>query len=110
MNSVVLIGNLTQDPELRTTQTGVSVCRFSIAVNRVRRKEGEPEADFVGIVAWRQQAEACGQYLSRGHKICVQGSLRTSAYTDAHGIRRYGFEIEAQSVEFLGAPRGEVAR
>ena len=91
MNKVFLIGNLTRDPELRTTQTGVSVCSFTIAVNRRRpnnAEAGQPEADFFRITAWRQLGEICAKYLAKGRKVSVVGTVSASAYTGNDGVAR----------------------
>ena len=109
MNKVFLIGNLTRDPELRTTQSGVSVCSFTIAVNRRRSstaEAGQPEADFFRISAWRQLGENCSKYLSKGRKVCVVGTVSASAYTGSDGQARASLEVQADDVEFL-TPRGE---
>lgn len=109
MNKVFLIGNLTRDPELRTTQSGVSVCSFTIAVNRRRSSSaeaGQPEADFFRISAWRQLGENCSKYLSKGRKVCVVGTVSASAYTGNDGQARASLEVQADDVEFL-TPRGE---
>lgn len=109
MNKVFLIGNLTRDPELRTTQTGVSVCSFTIAVNRRRAntaEAGQPEADFFRISAWRQLGENCAKYLAKGRKVSVVGTVSASAYTGNDGQPRASLEVQADDVEFL-TPRGE---
>ncbi|NLD84134.1 MAG: single-stranded DNA-binding protein [Clostridiales bacterium] len=109
MNKVFLIGNLTRDPELRTTQTGVSVCSFTIAVNRRRynnAEEGQPEADFFRITAWRQLGEICAKYLAKGRKVSVVGSVSVSTYTGNDGQPRASLEVQADDVEFL-TPKGE---
>ena len=81
MNKVFLIGNLTRDPEMRSTQAGIPVCNFSIAVNRRFRNQqtGQQETDFFNIVAWRQLAELCSRYLAKGRKVAVTGSIQTRA-------------------------------
>jgi single-strand DNA-binding protein len=108
MNKVILIGNLTRDPELATTNSGVSVCRFSIAVQRrFQNAEGEREADFFNIVVWRAQAENCHKFLKKGSKCAVTGRLQNSSYEANDGSKRYTTEIVADEVEFLGAkPEG----
>ena len=116
MNKVYLIGNLTRDPEMRSTQSGVPVRNFSIAVNRRYRNSqtGQLETDFLNIVAWRQLAELCGRYLTKGRKVCVVGSIQTHSYEAPDGTKRNTFDIVADEVEFLssgnqnsGAPAGE---
>ena len=109
MNRVILIGNLTRDPELRTTNSGVSVCTFSIAVNRKNKNQaGEKVTDFFNIVAWRQLGELCGKYLAQGRKICVVGELQNRSYDGKDGTKKYMTEVIADDVEFL-TPRQEGA-
>ena len=109
MNKVFIVGNLTRDPELRSTRDGISVCSFTVAVNRrVRNAEaGQPEADFFRVTAWRQLGENCAKYLAKGRKVSVTGSVSASAYTAQDGTARASLEVTADDVEFL-SPRGEV--
>lgn len=100
MNNVSLIGRLTADPELRTTQSGVSMARFSIAVDRRVKTGEEKQADFINIVAWRQTAEFVCKYFSKGQRIAIIGSIRTGSYTDRDGNKRYTTEVYADNVEF----------
>ena len=107
MNKVILIGNLTKDPELRTTSNGTSVCSFSIAVNRrLKSQSGERVTDFFNIVAWRSLGELCSKYLAKGRKVCVVGELQNRSYDAKDGSKRYATEIIADDIEFL-TPRGE---
>ena len=102
MNKVYLIGNLTRDPELATTTSGVSVCRFSIAVSRrYANAEGEREADFFNIVVWRAQGENCHKYLKKGSKCAIVGTLQNRSYDANDGTKRNVTEIIADEVEFL---------
>ena len=102
MNKVVLIGNLTKDPELTTTANGVNFCRFTIAVSRnFSSSDGEREADFLPIIAWRAQADNCYKYLKKGSKVAVVGSVQTRNYEASDGTRRYVTEIVAENVEFI---------
>ena len=102
MNKVVLIGNLTRDPELTTTANGVNFCRFTIAVSRnFSSSDGEREADFLPIIAWRAQADNCYKYLKKGSKVAVVGSVQTRNYEASDGTRRYVTEIVAENVEFI---------
>ncbi len=102
MNKVILIGNLTRDPELSTTNSGVSVCRFSIAVQRTfQNSEGERDADFFNIVVWRALGENCHRFLKKGSKCAVVGRLQNSSYEANDGTKRYTTDIIADSVEFL---------
>ena len=108
MNKVFLIGNLTRDPEMRSTQSGIPVCNFSIAVNRRFRnaQTGQQETDFFNIVAWRQLAELCSRYLAKGRKVAVFGSIQTRTYEAQDGTKRTAFDIVADEVEFLSSPQG----
>ncbi len=114
MNKVILIGNLTRDPELTETPNGIAVCRFSIAVSRdYANSEGARETDFFNITVWRGRAENCGKYLKKGNKVAVVGSLQTRSYEDKDGVKRNVTDIIASEVEFLtpkgsGAEDGEV--
>lgn len=103
MNKVFLIGNLTKDPEMRSTQSGVAVCNFTIAVNRRFRnpQTGQQETDFLNIVAWRQLAELCSKYLAKGRKVAVAGSIQTRTYEAKDGSKRTAWDIVADEVEFL---------
>ena len=103
MNKVFLIGNLTRDPEMRSTSTGIPVCNFSIAVNRRKRADGQQETDFFNIVAWRQLAELCSRYLVKGRKVAVFGSIQTRSYEAQDGSKRTAFDIVADEVEFLSS-------
>lgn len=100
LNKVVLIGNLTADPELKQTQSGISVVSFTIAINRRVKKEGQPDADFVRIVAWRKTAEIVGQYFKKGKPILVCGSIQSRSYTDNQGNKRSVTEVVADEVGF----------
>ena len=102
MNKVILVGNLTRDPELTETPNGIAVCRFSIAVQRdYANAEGNREADFFNITVWRGKAESCGKYLKKGNKVAVVGSLQTRSYEDKDCIKRNVTDIVASEVEFL---------
>ena len=102
MNKVILIGNLTKDPELTTTNSGISVCRFTLAVpRRFQNAEGERETDFLNITVWRNQAENCNKYLKKGSKASVVGTIQTRSYDAQDGTKRYVTDIVADEVEFL---------
>jgi len=104
MNKIMLIGNLTHDPEIATTNSGVPVCRFSIAVSRrYTNSEGNREADFIPIVVWRNQAESCHKYLRKGSKAAVYGSLQVRNYETKTGEKRTIAEVIAEEVEFVGS-------
>lgn len=101
MNKVILIGNLTKDPELSTTNSGINYCRFSLAVPKRFVNNGERDAEFINIVVWRVQADNCHKYLRKGSKACVVGSLQTRNYEAQDGTKRYVTEVVAEEVEFL---------
>ena len=107
MNKVVLIGNLAKDPELTTTNNGVSLCKFTIAVQRrFAGQDGEREADFLPVIVWRGQADNCYKYLKKGSKAAIVGSVQTRSYEGTDGTRRYITEIVAEEVEFLASRNG----
>ena len=101
-NKVILVGNMTSDPELKQTQGGLSVSSFSIAVNRRFSKDGEQACDFINIQAWRQQAEFVCKYFKKGQAILVCGQLQTRTWTDNQGQKRYATEVVADEVSFVG--------
>lgn len=102
MNKVILIGNLTKDPEISTTPSGVSVCNISLAVTRnFSNADGEREADFFNITVWRALAENCHKFLKKGSKIAVVGNLRNRSYDAPDGTRRYVTDIMAEQIDFL---------
>ena len=113
MNKLTIIGNLTRDPELRTTSTGVNVCDFTVAVNRRQRRDaqnGQPEADFFRVSAWRERGELCAKYLAKGRKVCVIGPVSVRTYTGSDGTTRASLEVTADEVEFLSSRNdGEAA-
>lgn len=107
MNRVFLIGNLTRDPEIAVTNSGVAVCRFSIAVTRrYSNADGERETDFFNIVVWRVAAENCHKYLKKGSKCAVVGSLQNRSYDAQDGTKRNITEVIADEVEFLTSKNG----
>ena len=107
MNKIFIIGNLCKDPELRTTQSGVAVCTFTVAVNRRQTAEaGKPDADFFRITTWRQTAENCQRFLAKGRKVGVSGAVSLNTYTAKDGTTKASLEVNADEVEFL-SPRGE---
>lgn len=102
LNRVILIGNLTRDPELRYTPDGTPVASFTIAVNRAfTTRQGEREADFIPIVVWRKRAETCSEYLAKGSQVAVEGRLQIRNYEDKDGVKRRVAEVVAWSVQFL---------
>lgn len=103
LNSVVMIGNLTRDPELRYTPSGIPVCTLRLAVSRnFPNQQGEVEADYFNVIVWRNQAEKCAEYLSKGRQVAVTGRLQSRSWEGADGQRRSTIEIVADRVVFLG--------
>jgi len=101
LNSVCLMGRLTADPELKSTQSGVSVCSFRIAVDRTYQPKGqEKQTDFINIVTWRGTAEFVSRYFRKGQLVAVQGSIQTGQYTDRDGNKRTTFDVVADNVFF----------
>ena len=109
MNKLTIIGNLTKDPELRTTATGLSVCTFTVAVNRRNRNDSEDQADFFRVTAWRELGETCAKWLIKGRKVAVVGPVSVSIYTGQDGKTYANLEVMAQDVEFL-TPRDQTAQ
>ncbi len=111
MNKLTIIGNLTRDPELRTTSTGVNVCTFTVAVNRRRSSQNsnQPEADFFRVSAWRQLGENCQRYLAKGRKVAVVGQVSVQSYTGTDGSTRFSLEVNAEDVEFLSSRNDDAA-
>ena len=105
MNSLHIIGNLTKDPELRTTATGLNVCSFTVAVNRKKTKDGQQETDYFNVTAWRERGETCAKYLSKGKKVSVVGPVSVHTW-ESNGKHGASLEVTAEEVEFL-SPRGE---
>lgn len=104
MNKLTIIGNLTRDPELRTTTTGINVCSFTVAVNR-RKKEGQEQADadYFNVSAWRERGEICAKYLAKGRKVCVVGPVSVRSFTRNDGSAGASLEVTAEEVEFLSS-------
>lgn len=106
LNVVAIMGRLVADPELRTTPAGLSVCRFRIACDRSYVQQGqERQADFIDIVAWRQQADFVSKYFQKGSMIAIEGSLQTRQYQDKQGNKRTAVEVVANNISFAGAKR-----
>ena len=105
MNQLVIIGNLTRDPELRTTTQGKNVCSFDVAVKREPKREGQPEADFFRVNAWNALAEVCAKYLGKGKKVMVCGPISLSK-REHDGKFYANIEVMARDVEFLSPKEG----
>jgi single-strand DNA-binding protein len=109
INKVILIGNLGADPEMKYTAGGTAICKFRIATTEVfKDRDGNQQerTEWHRVVAWAKLAEICGQYLSKGKQVYVEGSLRTSSWDDQDGNKRYTTEINARDVQFLGGGAG----
>ena len=101
MNKLMIIGNLTREPELRTTQEGKKVCTFSVAVNRRKKIEGKADADFFRVSAWKDLGENCAKFLTTGKKVCVVGEVSVHTYQKQNGEAGASLEVNASEVEFL---------
>lgn len=102
LNKVVLIGRLTKDPDLRYTQSGIAVARFTLAVDRgFKNQQGEKQTDFIPITVWRGAAENCAKYLAKGRLVAVAGRIQTGSYTATDGTKRYTTDVVADEVKFL---------
>ena len=107
VNKAIIVGNLGRDPEVRRTQSGQAVANFTVATTWRGREDGSQEhTDWHNIVVWGRQAESCGQYLSKGRQVYIEGSIRPRSYEDKEGNKRYITEIVAQRVQFLGGAGG----
>ena len=104
MNKIIIIGNLTGDPAIRTTRDGISVCDFTVAVNGHRK---EDPAQFFRVSAWRQLGENCHKYLAKGRKVCVTGAVSAHTYQGNDGASRVSLDIQASEVEFLSPVSGD---
>jgi single-strand DNA-binding protein len=104
-NKAFLIGNLTRDPELRYTSSGIPVARFAIAINRFGKKGGDgsgQEVDFINIVAWRRLAEICGEFLKKGMSVAIEGRLQIKEFTGRDGEKKTMTEVVADNMQMLG--------
>ena len=106
MNTVMLMGRLTRDPESRATQSGTAVVRFSLAVNRPKRKDKNQDADFINCVAFGRTAEVIQQYVFKGNRLLVEGEIRTGSYVDKTGHKRYTTEVMVNRIEFIEPREG----
>lgn len=106
MNRLTIIGNLTRDPETGTTEGGVNWCRFTVAVNRKYKKEGQPEADYMQITAWRGLGDNCAKFLRKGKKVAVVGAAKVHAWITKDGEAAGQIEMDADEVEFLSSGGG----
>lgn len=102
MNKLIIVGNLTRDPEKRLTQTGRAVCNFTVAVSR-RSQSDHPEADYFRVTVWDQAADNCAKYLTKGRKVAVDGEVHMEHYADRDNVMRYSLVVTNARVEFLSA-------
>lgn len=106
MNKVILMGRLTKDPEVRYTQTNnTQVTSFTLAVNRRFKKEGQPDADFINIVAWSKTAEFCSKYFKKGQQVGVIGRIQTRNWEDDQGQKHYVTEVVAEEAYFADSKK-----
>jgi len=111
-NKVILLGNLTRDPELRHTPAGMAVCSFDLAVNRsftTKTGERKEEACFITVVVWDKQAQTCAEYLSKGRQALVEGRLQQRSWETPDGQKRTKYEVVAERVQFVGARKETAA-
>lgn len=109
MNKVILIGRMANDPELKYTPSGVAVSTFRVAVNRpYTNAQGERDADFIDVVAWRQTAEFAANYLGKGRLVAVEGRLQVRSFDDKQGVRRRVSEVVCENLKALDRPREQV--
>ena len=106
MNRTILVGRLTQDPELRTTPNGIATTRITVAVDRIPNANGERVADFINVVVWRRQAENVAKYCTKGSLVGVDGRIQSRSYDAQDGTRRYVTEVVAENIRFLGSRSG----
>ena len=110
LNVVALMGRLVYEPKLKTTPSGINVCRFRIACDRNFARQGEQrQADFIDVTAWRQTAEFVCKYFQKGSVIAIEGSLQTTSYQDKNGNNRTKVEVVASNVSFCGSKAAERA-
>ena len=104
MNKVILIGRLARDPEMRTTSSGISMTRFTIAVSRpFNTNEGNQQTDFISCITWRRQAENVAKYCSKGSQVAVEGRIQVGSYDAQDGTKRYTTDVVCDNVTFLGS-------
>jgi len=109
MNKLMIIGNLVRDPETGTTESGVNWCTFTVAARKRFHKDGEPDAEFVRVTAWRALGDSCAKFLAKGKKVCVIGEPRVHAWSQEGGQARGQMEMNADEVEFLNSGSGNTA-
>ena len=108
LNYTIIGGRLTSDVELKSTQSGVSVCSFTVAVNRKYQQNGKQQTDFINCIAWRQTAEFVSKYFKKGSSICVVGEIQTREWTDNNGQKRYATEVSVNEAKFVDSKNDNV--
>lgn len=109
MNKITIIGNVTRDPEVKATNSGINVCSFSVAVNRRKDAQGNQQTDFFNVTAFRQLADLCGKYLAKGRKVAVVGAMQSRTYEGRDGAKKTAWDVIADEVEFLSSPQERAA-
>lgn len=100
LNKVIMMGRLCDDPDFKQTQSQIPVCRFRIAINRPKAKDGSEKADFINCVTWRSSAEFVSRYFSKGSMIVIEGRMQNNDYTDGNGVKHYSYEVLCENVSF----------
>ena len=104
MNKVILIGRLARDPEMRTTNSGIAMTRFTLAVSRpFNSQDGKDQTDFIGCIVWRRQAENVARYCTKGSQVAIEGRIQTGSYDASDGTKRYTTDVVCDNVTFLGS-------
>lgn len=101
MNVAIILGRLTRDPVIKASQSGMTIARFTLAVNRLNKKGQNPEADFINCVAFGKTAEAIGNYVYKGQRLLVEGRIQTGSYTSKSGEKKFTTEISVNRAEFI---------
>lgn len=103
MNVVILKGRLVHDPEYRETQSGIAMCRLTVAVDGFKDKDGNKQADFIECTAWRKTAELISRYFVKGQEIVIEGNLKNNNYEDKNGVKHYSYTVNVNQVHFCGS-------
>jgi single-strand DNA-binding protein len=101
LNRIILIGNLTSDPEVRFTVEGIQIAKFQLAVDRFVQENSPKQMDYIDVVAWRRLAEICGQYLKKGKQVLVEGRIQVRTFENESGVRKWATEVVARSIKLL---------
>jgi single-strand DNA-binding protein len=109
LNRIILIGNLTSDPEVRFTVEGVQIAKFQLAVDRFVQENSPKQMDYIDVVAWRRLAEICGQHLKKGKQVLVEGRIQVRTFENESGVRKWATEVVARSINLLGGAVKEQA-